>query len=233
LKSLSHRSRRRRRDKTRLHVRDPGPRNSVHDHRVGHRANYVIIEQGKGTAYRDQWGALGCTFLLGDGPAECKKFAREHEKTSTLMDWAEAEAGFLVDFDQRRCIAFGHPDYDGDDLPASDRKQLDAFMVELEKGPAAMFQYIGDKWQGWTMVWDTRGTDAFSDYLAARKIKSIKSAADSEEAEGVTPRVELAIPRGGKAVTVKKPRSALVKPKAKPAARKPAAKAKATTKRRA
>ena len=204
---------------------------------MGHRANYVIIEQNKGTAYRDQWGALGCTFLLGDGPVECKKFAREHEKTSTLMDWAEAEGGFLVDFDQRRCIAFGHPDYDSDDLPAADRKLFDAFMVELEKGPAAMFAHVGDKWQGWTMVWDTRGTDAFSDYLATRGIKSIKAAADSEEAEGMTPRVEMAIPRGEKATSAKKPRAAAAKAKPAPkkkaaAARKPAKKPAASAKRR-
>ena len=187
---------------------------------MGHRANYVIIEKGKGIAYRDQWGALGCTFLLGDGPTECKKFAREHEQTKVLMDWAEAEGGFLVDFDQRRCIAFGHPDYDGDDVPTTARKQLDAFMVQLEKGPAALFEYVGDKWQGWTMVWDTRGTDAFTDHLTLRGIKTIKAAAKPEKAEGMIPRVELAIPGKPKLKAAAKPRptakrKVVAKPKAK------------------
>jgi hypothetical protein len=163
---------------------------------MGHRANYVVIEKGKAKAFTDSWGALGCTYALADGPATCRKLATAMEPTPELMDWAFAEAGFLLDYDDRRAIFFGVPealeDGEGGDLDADD------FLAALDDGPAELFAWVADAWKGWTLVWDERGVDAFADALAAKGITSITCQPPSYPKELKSVRVEVAIDARGK-----------------------------------
>ncbi|APR79912.1 Histone protein [Minicystis rosea] len=138
---------------------------------MGHRANYVIIEKGTAKAFMDSWGALGCTYALAEGPAACRDLATVAPTAEELMDWAFAEAGFLLDYDDHQAIFFGVPE------PIEDAEEAEfdgtAFLAALRLGPAVLFSMVADAWEGWTLVWDDRGVDAFSDALAAKGITSI------------------------------------------------------------
>ena len=164
---------------------------------MGHRANFVIIENGRATAYRDRWAALGCTFTLMDGPGEARSAARSSEPTTELMDWAFAEAGYLLDFDENRAIAFGHPDLplDDDFLEADTAAAMNAAMDALNQGPAEFFKHVAAKWRGWTLVWDDRGVDAFAEHLARRSITVIQTQPASHPAKTADP-VEFTVPAG-------------------------------------
>jgi hypothetical protein len=81
---------------------------------MGHRANFVIIREGAATAFFDPWGALGCTYLLLEGPAKATAAAQAMEPTEELLDWAFAEAGYLLDHDLQRLITFGYPEGPGE-----------------------------------------------------------------------------------------------------------------------
>ncbi len=77
---------------------------------MGHRANFVLIHDGEAIAFQDQWAALGSTYLFAEGPVAASAAIEAMEPTSELMDWAFAEAGYLLDFDERRAIVFGTPE---------------------------------------------------------------------------------------------------------------------------
>ncbi|MCA9609195.1 MAG: hypothetical protein KC619_26520 [Myxococcales bacterium] len=141
---------------------------------MGHRANFVIIEDGEASAYVDGWAALGCTFAFAEGPRDAATGARGCEPTDELLPWAFAEAGYLIDHDQRVAIVFGVPDYDPQ---ASDDGGWHAeTWAAIEAGPEAFLRQIAPAWSGWTLWWDDRGTDAFADHLAERGITSIAAA---------------------------------------------------------
>lgn len=77
---------------------------------MGHRANFVLIHDAEGAAYHDQWAALGSTYAFAGGPADATAAAEAAEPTTELLDWAFAEAGFLLDFDEYVAIVFGQPE---------------------------------------------------------------------------------------------------------------------------
>jgi hypothetical protein len=144
---------------------------------VGHRANYVIIERGRARAYYDAWGALGCTLLIADGARECRKYAESCETTRELMDWAFAEGGYLLDFDEKLAIVFGEPDVpDMDDalIPPDALASMKTALAAYEEGHEAFFRRSASGWRGWTLAWDPRGTDAFAEHLKKRKIQTVK-----------------------------------------------------------
>ncbi|MGZ8219071.1 hypothetical protein [Methylomagnum sp.] len=150
---------------------------------MGQRANYVIIKDGQANAYFDNWGALGCAFILADGPEAATKAAEETEPTDELLDWAFAEGGFLIDYDQQKLIAFGlldaldeefdeefdddteDEDNEGEEL--TEYSSLDQWKTHLES--------IAGNWSGWLLTWDERGADAFALHLKQRGISNIKT----------------------------------------------------------
>src|SRR4051794_14228279 len=92
---------------------------------MGHRANFVLVRDGKATAYYDQWAALGSTYAFAGGPADATAAAEQAQPTKQLLDWAFAEAGFLVDFDDHVAIVFGYPEQiDLGEFPEVDAKEV-------------------------------------------------------------------------------------------------------------
>ncbi len=143
---------------------------------MGHRANFVLIEDGKARAFEDQWAALGCTLSLEEGAKKLKReLPKVYAATEELMDWAFAEAGILIDYDERVCIAFGHPEVNLEELPEEYAAEIREVMEAFEAGWPTFVSFIAKGWAGFTLVWDGRGVDAFALHLARRKITSIKT----------------------------------------------------------
>ena len=148
---------------------------------MGHRANFVVIRDGRATAHYDQWAAMGCTHFLADGPdAACREIS-SYEQVDELMDWAFAEAGYLLDFDEKTAILFGCA-FGLDELGESD-EDVDSPTGEagspFEEGGLALLRHIAPNWSGWTLVWDDHGVDAFAAHLRRRSIEGIAVQPDS------------------------------------------------------
>jgi hypothetical protein len=191
---------------------------------MGHRANYVVIEGGKAQAFYDSWGALGCTYALADGPRACRKLAALGEPTAELMDWAFAEAGFLLDYDDERAIFFGVPELFEEEDAGGDF-DADGFLDALHEGPDVLFASVAKKWKGWTLIWDDRGVDAFADELARKDITSITCQPSSYPKKGLKPvRVEATIPSSPKPAGKSPAKKSVKKAPAKKAAKKAASK---------
>ena len=147
---------------------------------MGHRANFVLIEDGKARAFEDQWAALGCTLSLEEGAKKLKReLPKVYAATEELMDWGFAEAGILVDYDERVCIAFGHPEVNLEELPEEYAAEIREVMEAFEAGWPTFVSFIAKGWAGFTLVWDERGVDAFAAHLKRRAITSIKTQAAS------------------------------------------------------
>ena len=157
---------------------------------MGHRANFVVIEDGAARAYYDQWAGLGAAFAIADGPGPAIEFLKDYEPTDELLDWAYAEGGFLIDFDQNLVIVFGElddmadeiADFDDGDGDVGDGEELDDECGEENddaEGYAERytnyFTDIAPNWLGWHLKYDNRGVDAFAGHLNLRGITSIKT----------------------------------------------------------
>lgn len=145
---------------------------------MGHRANYVIVRNGTADAYYDQWGAMGCIYVLADGPEPAVEAAGQ-ERTDELMDWAFAEAGYLIDFDERTLIAFGYPVSMGEDFGEEHPAEITAINEALLKDPGEFLRLIAPKWPQWRLQWDSRGVDAFAAHLRRRGISTIQTQPNS------------------------------------------------------
>lgn len=150
---------------------------------MGQRANYIIIKDNHASAYFDNWGGLGCAFVLTDGPDTATKAAEETEPTDELLDWAFAEGGYLIDYDQQKLIAFGQLDaFDGEF-----DEEFDDEMEDEGSGGEELTEYssldqwkthlesMAGNWSGWLLTYDDRGVDAFALYLQQRGISTIKT----------------------------------------------------------
>jgi hypothetical protein len=144
---------------------------------MGHRANFVLIRDGEAKAYHDQWAALGSTYAFAGGPADAASAAQRAEPTTELLDWAFAEAGFLLDFDENLAIVFGYPEPidpgEFGDPGAEDVAPVNELDTALEQGPLEFLKTIAPRWAGWQLCWDDRGVDAFAAHLARRAIASV------------------------------------------------------------
>lgn len=157
---------------------------------MGHRANFVLIRDGTGVAYSDQWAALGCTYAFAGGPADATAAAEAAEPTNELLDWAFAEAGYLLDFDERVAIVFGQPEpIDLDEFAEFGAQGLVAAAeldAAIERGPLEFLKTIAPRWADWQLCWDDRGVDAFAAHLARRGIVSIITQPPKHPAECAT-----------------------------------------------
>ncbi|MCI5219549.1 MAG: hypothetical protein D3914_10270 [Candidatus Electrothrix sp. LOE2] len=139
---------------------------------MGHRANFVVIQNSSTKAYWDNWAALGSLYSFAAGPDEAIKFLTDFKPTTELLDWAFAEGGYLLDFDASTAIIFGFPideaEFEFFGLKESpDDEQTEEFMSKY-------LQEIASKWTGWKLIFDDRGVDAFASYLQLKNIKEIK-----------------------------------------------------------
>ncbi len=158
---------------------------------MGHRANFVVIENGAAQAYYDNWAGLGAAFAIADGPGPAVDSLKEFEPTHELLDWAFAEGGFLVDFDQSLVIVFGElddlsdelADYDDEGDEDDDDEDDDDGEEDEEEGDETdsyaerytnYFADIAPNWHGWRLRYDDRGVDAFAEHLSVRGISSIE-----------------------------------------------------------
>ncbi|MEW6735975.1 MAG: hypothetical protein AB1489_32070 [Acidobacteriota bacterium] len=151
---------------------------------MGHRANFIIIRNGVAKAYYDQWAALGCVYTFAAGPEEACAAAEQMEPTTELMDWAFAEGGYLLDFDQYKAIGFGYPDDIGEfeDLDCQEVDEVLALQeinAAFERSSLDFLQHIVPHWTGWLLEWDDRGVDAFAAHLRSRGITTILTQVDS------------------------------------------------------
>jgi hypothetical protein len=154
---------------------------------MGHRANFVLISGGEARAFYDQWAALGSTYSFAAGPEAAQQAAQvSSQPTNELLDWAFAEAGYLIDFDMKKGIVFGMPEPLGldeiDEVPPEAFDGLDGAEAALERGPADFLTAIAPNWKGWLLCWDERGVDAFSEHLRGRGISTIKCQPPSHRA---------------------------------------------------
>ncbi len=154
---------------------------------MGHRANFVVVRDGRATAYYHQWAALGCIHTFADGPdAACKALA-EHEPTGELLSWCSAEGGYLIDFDEKKAIVFGHT-LDMDDLAEPDGtidEKLRLKALPFADGGLPYLRHVAGRWRGWMLIWeDGRGVDAFAAHLRRRNIKDLVLQPDSHPPQG-------------------------------------------------
>ena len=156
---------------------------------MGHRANFVVVDNGNAKAYYDQWAALGCLHCFSAGPNDAMTMLADCESTNELMDCAFAEGGYLIDVDDRVAIVFGPwIDESALDFDASEGEADDEVIAEFDAG-----QYlanIAEAWAGWKLIFDDRGVDAFAEYLQAKKISDITTQPVSHPAD-VRPKCEL------------------------------------------
>lgn len=160
---------------------------------MGQRANFIVIKDGKATAYEDNWAGLGCVHDFAAGLEHATAALKEYEQTDTLMDWAFAEGGYLIDHDQKTAIVFGESmdrnemmedilgiDFEeefGELLGEEAAEQEDPPHNKLSEGDYLGFlQDIADGWKGWTIRWDHAGVDSFSEHLKKHNITNIHTA---------------------------------------------------------
>ncbi|MEZ4462592.1 MAG: hypothetical protein R3E66_23270 [bacterium] len=76
---------------------------------MGHRANYVIREDGRISLYYGQWGALTVPEDIFWGPAEAEKFIRKQQVVSPLqwLDDVWGEGGVALNKDTKCITLFG------------------------------------------------------------------------------------------------------------------------------
>jgi hypothetical protein len=157
---------------------------------MGHRANFVIIRDGRASAYYDQWAALGSIATFADGPDVAAREASQFEPTDGLMDWAYAEGGYLIDFDTKEAIVFGltiDPEEFADPDGGVDEQLLEASAPFAEGGLG--YLHIALSWTGWKLAWDERGVDAFAAHLRKRSIADVRVEPDSHPPE-TSPAIE-------------------------------------------
>jgi hypothetical protein len=161
---------------------------------MGQRANYVIIRQGEAKAFYDQWGAMGCIYEFAEGPEKAARAASVLQQTDELLDWAFAEGGYLIDFDEKRAIVFGSPssvelDDLGElgelqDVVAQSMAKASELDDALLRSPLDFLRAISSPWAGWQLDWDDRGVDAFAAHLERRAIRTIKEQPPSARPNG-------------------------------------------------
>ncbi len=148
---------------------------------MGQRANFVVIRDGQATAYYDAWAAMGCTYFVDAGPESACEAITEFEAVDELMEWSYAEAGYLIDSDEKTAIIFGCAEDTGEDAEPDGDGQEPSEVPDwpFVQGGLALLQYIARNWSGWKLVWDDRGVDAFAAHLRRRSIAGITVQPDS------------------------------------------------------
>lgn len=83
---------------------------------MGHRANHVIIENGRLSLFYSHWGAKTLPADVFWGPSPAEAFIRTNAPLDHWLDEADAEGGIAIDKDSRSARFFGMGDL-GDEGP--------------------------------------------------------------------------------------------------------------------
>lgn len=135
---------------------------------MAHEANFVIIQKGQANAYYHKWAALDCINWFADGPEKARS-VDGLKRVDWLSEFVFAEGGYLIDFDEKKAIVYGHTaDVEGfKERPPPDP---DSPFVQ---GGLAYLQHIGPNWVGWKLSWAQSGANAFAAHLRRRNITDI------------------------------------------------------------
>lgn len=136
------------------------------------------IRNGEAVAFEDNWAGMGATYDFTLGVEHATQALAAYATTDQLMDWAFAEAGYLIDHDEKTAIGFGVPiavDEFYDEADDLELPEEDPAIGKLQSEDFEGFlQAISGAWPGWRLVWDERGVDAFSEHLSRRGITGIQ-----------------------------------------------------------
>ena len=156
---------------------------------MGHRANFVVVRDCAASAFEDNWAGLGAALLICDGPIATEQEFAGFEQTDALLDWAFAEGGILLDFDEKLVLVFGELDDladDEDEYAESDGEGADLAVAKYR----AYFDEIAPNWPGWLLRYDDRGVDAFAEHMSKRGIDSIGTEEKSHPADSASYQVQ-------------------------------------------
>jgi hypothetical protein len=75
---------------------------------MGHRANYIIIQNGDWDLFYDHWGAQSVSHDLFHGPELALERIREKDRVEDreLLDDVWCEGGASIDVDRKRLLFF-------------------------------------------------------------------------------------------------------------------------------
>jgi hypothetical protein len=107
---------------------------------MGHRANYVIIEDGQPAIYFSRWGALTIPAVLLSGPDATTAYVRALTPDDALLDDTWAEGGLALHLGQRELRFFGG--------------------LVIESSPylrRPLLRALRMLWQGWSVEWAAHG----------------------------------------------------------------------------
>jgi hypothetical protein len=132
---------------------------------VGHRANYVLVDDGGFSLFYSHWGANRVDRDFFWGPAHALDFVRKQDPTNEWLDEVWCEGGALIDVPKRVLLFFGGEDICHDPL----RHRV---TLALMRRP----------WAGWTVSWAREGLGDFADHLGlSRDLVSSGSGPDARD----------------------------------------------------
>jgi hypothetical protein len=115
---------------------------------LGHRANFVLVDDRGWRLYLSRWAANGIIEYLAAGPAATIRFIEAHGPDDVRWwDEADAEGGAVVDRARRRLLLYGN------DL-----------LGELPFRRAAL-ALLAENWPGWRVDWAWDGHGDLVDYV--------------------------------------------------------------------
>lgn len=115
---------------------------------MGHRANFIILENDQPRIYYSHGRAQETPSILAQGLAFCEAYFLGFNEWSLLMDNAWAEGGILIDKDKKHLMIFGGADTSY--TPALQRHYC---------------KHLPTIWKGWTIEWCSKGNVDFAEYL--------------------------------------------------------------------
>jgi hypothetical protein len=103
---------------------------------MGHRSNFVIIEQGKIIMRYSHWGAITIPQDIFWGPEKTIEYINRLEPCDELLDNVWCEGAVLVDLDKKNLLFYG-----GEDIKYSPALQRNFLRI------------IAENWPGWKIDW--------------------------------------------------------------------------------
>ncbi|WP_329257451.1 hypothetical protein OG417_18825 [Actinoallomurus sp. NBC_01490] len=134
---------------------------------MGHRANYVIVEQGEHRIHYSQFGALSLASAPLTGPEGLRSFILSTERRDQPTDDVWCEGSLVLDLDARTLLFWS------EHCPAG---------VNLEVR-RALLRLVGERWPEWNIRWAVRG---HADVLAYLGLDAEGLIAVPEPAEELT-----------------------------------------------
>jgi len=130
---------------------------------MGHRANYVVIENGKVEIYYTHWGAITLPTILLSGPEGTLQYARELKSVQNLMEIFWAHAGCFLDYDKKQMSFFAC-------LEPFDRLYIRRQLVRV----------LAKLWPGWSVTHEAHHQLAFYQKLGKIPYEDVEGRFDDK-----------------------------------------------------